>query len=97
MYVVCIKNLNQALKHGLKLKKVYQVIRSEHWMKPYIMLNSKLRTGAKIEFEKDFFKFSNNTIFEKTTNNIKNHKDMKLLASQEKYAKYVIKPNFKDG
>ena len=29
--------------------------------------------------------------------NIRNHKDMKLVTSQEKYAKYVMKPNFKDG
>ena len=60
-------------------------------MKPCIMLNNKLRTDVKNEFEKDVFKFSNNTIFGKTTKNIKNHKDMKLLASQEKYTKYVSK------
>ena len=52
--VVHIKNLNQALKHGLKFKKVHQVTRSEHWMKPYIMLNTNLRTDAKNEFEKAF-------------------------------------------
>ena len=57
-YVVHIKKLNQALKHGLKLKKVYRAIEFEHsnWMKPYIMLNTKLRIAAKNEFEKDFFK-----------------------------------------
>ena len=70
-YVVHIKNLDQALKHGLKLKKICQFIRSEHWMKPYIMLNNKLRTDAKNEFEKDFFKFSNNSVFGKTTESIR--------------------------
>ena len=78
VYVLHIKNLNQPLKHGSKLKKVYQVIRSEHWMKPYIMLINKLRTDAKNEFEKDFLKFLNNVVFGKTTKNIKNHKNMKL-------------------
>ena len=29
--------------------------------------------------------------------NIRNHKDMKLVTSWEKYAKYGVKPNFKDG
>lgn len=29
--------------------------------------------------------------------NIKRHKDMKLATSQEKYTKYVLKPNFTDG
>ena len=56
-YVVHMKKLNQALKHGLKLKKVHRDIEFEHsnWMKPYIMLNTKLRTAAKNGFEKDFF------------------------------------------
>ena len=78
-YVAPIKSLKQTLKHGLKLKKVHQVIRSEqcHWVKPYIKLNSKLRTDAKNEFEKDFLKPLNDSIFEETTENIRNHKDMK--------------------
>ena len=48
-YVVQIKTLNQALKHDLKLKKVYRVIEFQHskWMKVYIMLNTKLRKEAK--------------------------------------------------
>ena len=52
-----IKSLNQALKHGLKLQKVHQVIRFEqsNCMKPYITLNIRLRTAAKNVFEKDFF------------------------------------------
>ena len=66
-------------------------------MKPYIMLNTKLRISAKNEFERDFFKLMNNSVFRKTMENIRNHKDMKLVTSQEKYAKYVRKPNFKDG
>ena len=57
-YVVHIKALNQALKHGLKLKNVHRVIEFEQSksMKAYIMLNTRLRTDAKNEFEKDFFK-----------------------------------------
>ena len=97
--MVGIKKLNQALKHGLKLKKVPRVIEFEHskWMKPYIMLNTRLRTAAKNEFEKDFFKLMNNSVFGKTMENIRKHKDMKLVTSEEKYQKYVMKPNFKDG
>ena len=66
-------------------------------MKPYVMLNTKLRRTAKNEFEKDFFKLMNNSVFRKTMENIRNHKDVKLVTSQDKYAKYVMKPNFKDG
>ena len=39
----------------------------------------------------------NNSVFGKTMENIRNHKDMKLATSDKKYLKYVMKPNFKDG
>ena len=97
-YVVHIKVLGQALKHGQKLKKVHRVIefRQSKWMKAYIMLNTRLRKDAKNEFEKDFFKLMNNSVFGKTMEN-RNHEDMKLVTSDKKYLKYVMKPNFKDG
>ena len=83
---VYIKTLNQASKHGLK-----SAIRfgQRYWMKAYIMLNSTLRTAAKIEFENNFFKLMNNSIFGKTIKNIRNPKDIKLDTSRDKYARYV--------
>ena len=84
-YVVKIKTLNQALRHGLKLKKVYRVIEFQHSkrMKAYIMLNTRLRMAVKNEFEKDFSKVMNNGVFGKTMENIRNHKD-KASDKQEK-------------
>ena len=66
-YVVHIKALKQPLNHGLILKKVYRVIQfnKEAWLKPYIEMDTKLRTEAKNVFEKDFFKLMNNCVLER--------------------------------
>ena len=97
-HVAHIKELDQALRHGLKLKKVHQVIEFQQskWMKAYIMLNTWLRKDAKNEYDKDFLRPMNNSVFGKTMENIRNHKDMKLVTRDKRYLKYVMKPNFKD-
>ena len=67
-YVIPIKLLQQALKHGLKFKKVHRVIEfdQEVWMKKYIELNIELRKKASNDFEKDFIKLMGNAVFGKT-------------------------------
>ena len=67
-YVIHISTLTQALNHGLNLKKVHRAITfwQEAWLKLYIDMNTKLRTEAKNDFEKDFFKLMNNSVFGKS-------------------------------
>ena len=97
-YIIHIRALNQALKHGLILDRIHRVIEFDQsaWMKPYIDFNTQLRTEAKNDFEKDFFKLMNNSVFGKTMENIK-HRNIKLVTTEEKYLKTVMKPNFKSG
>ena len=67
-YVIQIRVLKQALNHRLVLRKVHGVTQfnQEDWLKPYIDMNTKLRKEAKNDFEKDFFKLINNSVFGKT-------------------------------
>ena len=66
-------------------------------VKEYIDFNTKLRTAAKNDFEKDFYKLMNNSVFSKTMENIRRHRDIKLVNNKNEYLKTVMKPNFKSG
>ena len=57
-------------------------------------MNTKLRTEGKNEFEKDFFKLINNSLFGKTMENMSNHRDIKLVTTNERRNKLVSEPNY---
>ncbi|PFX18050.1 hypothetical protein AWC38_SpisGene17607 [Stylophora pistillata] len=96
-YIIHHQNLKQCLELGLRLKKIYRGIKFEEepWLKSYIELNTNLRTNAKNEFEKDFFKLMNNSVFGKTMENIRKRVDVRLLNNRKKAQKLSAKPNFK--
>ena len=91
-YVAHINTLKQALNHGLKFKKFHRVIEfnQKEWLKPYI----ELRKEAKNDFGKDLFKLMNNSVFGKTMENIRKHRDIKLVTTDKKRSKLVSEPNY---
>ena len=79
--------LKQALNHGLILK-VHKVIQfnQKSWLKPYI--------DTKNDFEKDFFKVMNNSIFGKTMENVRKHRDIKLVTTDKRRGQLASGPNY---
>ena len=57
-------------------------------------MNTELRTETKNKFEKDFFKLMNNSAFGKTMENVRNHRDIKLVTSDKRRKRLVSEPNY---
>ena len=97
-YVVHYKTLMQYLSLGMELKKIHRGIKfiEDDFLKPYIDKNTNLRTQAKNNFEKDFFKLMNNSVFGKTMENIRNRVNIKLTTTGEQFKKLTAKPNYEN-
>ena len=63
------------------------------WLDPYIKMNTA-RNITKNDFEKDFFKLMNNAVFGKTIENVKKHKDIKLVTAKRRKNYLVSEPNY---
>ena len=96
-YVLHHEDLKLYLRQGLKLTKIHRGITfvETDFIKPYIDLNTDMRTKGTTDFEKDFYKLMNNSVFGKTMENVRNRISVKLVTNEKAYNKLIKKSNFK--
>jgi hypothetical protein len=101
-----LPNLNNKEKYvihhkTLRLTKVHRggggKFVEEPWLKKYIQLNTDLRTKGTKDFEKDFFKLMNNSVFGKTMENVRNRVNIRLVNDDKKWNKLAQKHIFKSA
>ncbi|XP_065642822.1 uncharacterized protein LOC136074432 [Hydra vulgaris] len=95
-YVIHYENLKLYENLGLKITKIHRGVMFEEraWLSQYIDLNTNLRTKATNDFENNFFKLMNNSVFGKTMENIENRVDVRLITNRDEAVKLASRPNY---
>ena len=94
-YIIYIRNLKLALNHEIVLKRFHGAIKFNQngWLKPYNDVSTELKK-AKHGFKNDFFKLINNAVFGKTVENVRKHRDIKLVRKEKRKNYLVSEPNY---
>ena len=93
--VHCTLHLKQYVQLGMKITKVHRILsfHQSAWLKPYIDFNAHHQKLATNDFEKDFLKLMNNSVFGKTMENLRNHRKVELVCKEERLRKVLAKPS----
>jgi len=93
-YVCSLKNLQFFLSHGLILKKIHKVLTAvqEPWMSPFIQFNTARRAEATSKFDKDLFKYFNNSCYGKLIEDVRKRRNVAVVKSESRAKKLTTKP-----
>ena len=81
----------------LKVTNVHRIVEYQQapWLKPFIDFNTNMHAAAESDFEKDFFKLLNNSVFGKTMQNTRDYRNIDLVGSEEKAHNLSAQPTFR--
>ena len=99
-YVIHYRTLKYLIELGVIVKKAYRIIsfKQRPWLKAYINSNTDKKKDAKHDFEKNFFKLMNKSVFGKFIETFTNYMDMQLTTDPKKAMNhfFLSKLNFKN-
>ena len=95
-FVCSLKNLQLYLTKDLVLEKIHRVLAADQsdFVTPYINFNSAKRQEAKSDFEKDFFKLANNSIYGKFIESLRNRTNVDIVKDEKTAKRLTSKPQF---
>ena len=96
-YIVHYRNLKLYISLGMEITKIHKILtfRQSPWMQKYIQFNTEKRRICENEFERDFFKLLNNSIYGKSLQNQRKQVNIQLINNEAKLMKLTAKPGFK--
>ena len=96
-FIPNLRNKEKYILHYRNLKRIHRVFSFNQapWLKSYIDFNTAQRALARNDFEKDFFKLMNNSMFGKMMANLRNRRKVDLVSQEEPFRKIAAQPKFK--
>ena len=84
-YLIHYRMLNFYVRHVMIVVIIHEIIsfKQTRWLEKHISFNTQKRTGAKNDFEKDFFKLLVNAAFGKFLENVQNRLELEIIEKDD--------------